>query len=302
MREKRKTRAKATKKEAAVVADFLPPSSWKEFTEQADDALAAIEKMEKTPLPETVEEAMEDGFFEDPGDGLSEMMGATDPEEIQRWNTRVMSLRDANAILRKVETDLVRGYVLSPNSAFRIMYDGAIKIPRWIIEHTAELLLVLVPLIYKGANAALDATTIEIRIEKLEKSITANFRILSRLSQIAEGTVRATSDELAIGDLEAAMQEVESQIGIEKREIAALTKLLRRASNYLEFAAEAVLVLAVWFSMEKLLTLAGSATAISAALDPARDLKDEAIEAAQKKAFPQAPQKRTVTYKRSRRN
>lgn len=284
------------------MADFLPPSSWKEFTEQADDALAAIEKMEKTPLPETVEEAMEDGFFEDPGDGLSEMMGATDPEEIQRWNTRVMSLRDANAILRKVETDLVRGYVLSPNSAFRIMYDGAIKIPRWIIEHTAELLLVLVPLIYKGANAALDATTIEIRIEKLEKSITANFRILSRLSQIAEGTVRATSDELAIGDLEAAMQEVESQIGIEKREIAALTKLLRRASNYLEFAAEAVLVLAVWFSMEKLLTLAGSATAISAALDPARDLKDEAIEAAQKKAFPQAPQKRTVTYKRSRRN
>jgi len=284
------------------VAEFLPPASWKEFAEQADEALAAIEKMEKTPLPETVEEAMEDGFFEDPGDGLSEMMGATDPEEIQRWNTRVLSLRDANAILRKVETDLVRGYVLSPNSAFRIMYDGAIKIPRWIIEHTAELLLVVVPLIYKGANAALDATTIEIRIEKLEKAITANFRILSRLSQVAEGTVRATSDELAIGDLEAAMQEVERQIAIEKREIAALTKLLRRASNYLEFAAEAVLVLAVWFSMEKLLTLAGSATAISAALAPARDLKAEAIEAAQEKAFPQSPQKRTVTYKRSRRN
>jgi len=284
------------------VDEFLPPASWKEFAEQADEALAAIEKMEKTPLPETVEEAMEDGFFEDPGDGLSEMMGATDPEEIQRWNTRVMSLRDANAILRKVETDLVRGYVLSPNSAFRLMYDGAIKIPRWIIEHTAEILLVIMPLIYRGVNAVTDAVAINMAIERAERAIKFTNESLTYLFSIVPGRRTGVfGDVFTAAELREAIRAEEETIKKLKREIADLTKLLRRAANYLEFASEAVLVLAVWFSMEKLLTLAGSATAISAALDPARDLKDEAIEAAQKKAFPQAPQKRTVTYKRIRR-
>jgi len=285
------------------VADSLPPASWKEFTEQADEALAAIERMEKTPLPETVDEATEDEFFADPGDGLAGLLGSTDPEELKRWNTRVMSLKDANAILRAVETDLVRSYVLSPKSAFRLMYDGAIKIQRWLIEHTAEITIVLLPLIYKGMNSVSDSVLIELSITRAERAIRRIDEMLSYLYSIVPGKRTGVfGDIFTAAELREAIKAEEENKRKLQREISDLTKMLRKAANYMEFAAEAVLVLAVWFSVEKLLTIAGSATAVSAALAPARSLKDPAILAAQKKAFPQAPQKRTVTYKRSRRN
>lgn len=292
---------------------FEPPKTWEEFQKIADEAIKNIETIKGTPLPKSLKDAVNGDFLEAGGDVLEETLGATPKGTMKEWRKRVMGLKAANEILRGYEKGMVRAFVLTPASPARQIYNGLVKVPRWVMQHLAEITLILWPLIVIALQALLDGADIESKIEDQEKRIQ---RLRKRIRELYEETPGsgmtikkdAFGNEYLDGDGRTA-KEIESDIKVcedgiadAKRLIEDYTKMLRQADAFLERAVVGVTVLLAWFSVEHLLEAAGSVKDILLSLRPAKELRDAALEQIKASAFPQRVEKRKIVRKRSRRN
>jgi len=227
---------------------------------------------------------------------------------MRKWRTRVIRLSDANEILARMESDLVKAYILSSSSPARLIIDGFLKIPKWIVAHAAEIYYLLLPLIAKAAEAFGDVLDIESRIAAKEKRIAfldreiANLYSLTPAAPRLRGRAGNVNDAPTAAEIVRAIQSDEKEIALLRRDIEDLTKMLNTASNWLEMAMVAFSVVVVYLAVEKLLSVASSVADSLVALTPVREVRDAAINKAKVKALPQFPEKRTVVQKRSRRN
>ena len=224
-----------------------------------------------------------------------------------------MGLRTANEILRGYEKAMVRAFVLTPASPARQIYNGLVKVPRWVMEHLAEITLILWPLIVVALEALLDGADIEAKIEEQEKRIE---RLKKRIRELYEETPGAGmtvkkdafGNEYLDGDgrtakeIEDDIKTCEDGIAEAKRLIEDYTKMLRQADAFLERAVVGVSVLLAWFSVEHLLAGANSVREILLSLRPAKELRDKAMSEIKSAAFPQSNVKREYQRKRSRKN
>ena len=292
---------------------FEPPQNWEEFQRIANEAIKNIETIRGTPLPKSLKEAVDGNFLEASGDVLEETLGYTPKGEMREWGKRVMSLKAAHEILRGYEKAMVRAFVLSAESPARLIYNGLVRIPRWVMEHLAEITLILWPLILTALEAILDGADIETKIEEQEKRIA---RLQKRIAELYEETPGsgmtikkdAFGNEYLDGDGRTA-KEIESDIKVcedgiaeAKRLISDYTKMLRQADAYLEMAVVGVAVLLAWFSVEHLLQTVSSVKDVLMSLKPAKELRDKAMAEIKAVAFPQRVQLRQYRKKRSRRN
>lgn len=280
----------------------------------ANQSVKTLEGMRGTKLPESVHEAIEGNFLAAGGGVLETALGRTPGGEMKEWNKRVMSLQKANEILRDYEDGLVKRFILSPASALRLALDGFLFIPKWLVTHTPEITLILWPIIKKGGEQIGTMASIVMEVEKLERELAAQKEEMSRLYSLTPRDKSMPAWKIrekiaAGGKVPLSASEIRSRIIAAEKEIARIEKeiddeadRLIEADKWLEMAIAGACALLIFFSAEKLLTLAHNIKDALKVLSPARDLRDELLEKIKASAFPQARVHRKVVKKRSRRN
>jgi len=284
----------------------LLPTSFEELRDEAKTAIAGLEKILKVPVPVSIKDAV-DGRYLESAEGVAEsIVGRVPSGEMEEWRKRVIPLARANAILRSFEGNLVRSYVLKPSSPLRIIVDGVLLIPKWILAHLAEITMILIPLLTESWLKALDVVSIERRITELENFISQRKKMVSDLFAITPrpaGTpAKSWDDAPTAAELQAEIKNEEYEIGKLERERDALAKLSADAGTYIDRAVIAVSIMLVYFSVQKLLGTAKVVSDSLVSVTPAKDLRNEAIEKIKAAALPQARVHRVVVKKRSRRN
>jgi hypothetical protein len=289
------------------------PVTLEELQDDAQKALAVLDSVGKTPVPQTLRDAIEGNYFAASEGVVESALGHIPGDELREWRTRVIPLALANDILRDFENQIVRAFVLSSSSPFRILIDGIIKIPKWLIKHSAEIVFLFLPMMKGGLDRAADVLTIENRITGITREIGALRRRISKLFEITpvnlppleERKMRAPfgmNEKEDAAELVDAIKAAEREIGILEREREALAKLSAKAGRILDLVLVGLAVMMGYFVVEKLLAEAKALANAAATFAPVRKLRDEAVEFAKEASLPQFPQKRTVVEKRSRRN
>jgi hypothetical protein len=293
------------------------PVDWKGLQKETQDALRVLDMVGKTPVPQTLRDAIDENYFAASQGIVETALGSTSGAELREWSQRVIRLSDANEILRNFENNLVREFVLSSASPARIVIDAMIAIPKWILAHLAEIVFILWPLFTGAVKGVLDVQDIEERIKRIDEELAEYRETLAELFGLSPGDKiqysptgspagdafqRSQPQRWTAADLVASIKEVERRQGILKREKAALIKLSERSSNILDMIAVAVAATLAFFMVERLLAAAASLAASTKTFGPVRKLRDEAVMLAKEKSLPQWGQKRVTVRKRSRRN
>lgn len=294
------------------MADEIP-IDWKGMQKEAQDALRVLDMVGKTPVPQTLRDAINGDYFAASTGVVEAALGHTSGKELREWGQRVMPLKEANEILRQFENDVVKTFVLSSKSPARIIFDAVTAIPKWVLEHLAEIVFILWPLFTGAAMRAADIVSIESRIKEIENEIRALIAWMGKLYAITPANLPpieerkmrgpfGTNPTEDPGEIIEAIKKAEREVGILERERAALIQLSERAGTILDRLVVAVAVVISFLAVEKLLVEARALANAAVTFSPIRKLRDAAVARAKEKSFPQTPQKRTVVKKRSRRN
>ena len=245
------------------------PVDWKGLQKETQDALRVLDMVGKTPVPQTLRDAIDENYFAASQGIVETALGSTSGAELREWSQRVIRLSDANEILRNFENNLVREFVLSSASPARIVIDAIIAIPKWILAHLAEIVFILWPLFTEAAVRAADIVSIEMRITEIENELRALRAWMGKLFAITPATLPPLEQRKMRGpfgtnpvedtaEIVAALEKAEWEIGILEREMEALIKLSTRAGNILDMIAVAVAATLAFFMVERLLAAAAS--------------------------------------------
>jgi len=288
------------------------PVTWEEMQDTAQNALALLDAVGKTPIPQTLRDAINENYFAASKGVLESALGHISGEELREWRTRVIPLRLANEILREYENNIVKAFVLSSSSPFRIIFDGLTAIPKWLIKYAAEITLIFLPLVTNGLERAADVLSIEGRITEIENEIRALRKWISKLFAITpvnlppleERKMRGPFGTNAVedaGEIIAAIEKAESDVAVLEREKAALEKLSAKAGRIIDIILVGIAVVIGYIMVEKLLLAARAIADATATFAPVRKLRDDAVALAKEASLPQIG-KRVLVNKRSRRN
>jgi len=287
------------------------PTSFEELQEEAQKAIKVLDETLAVPIPASVKDAVSGRFMES-GKGIIETaLGHTPPGEMEEWGRRVIPLKKANDILRAMENDLVKAFVLSPAAPARIIIDGLLLIPKWIVGHAAEIGFIIWPLLSGAFTKLSDIFSIERRIDEIDRRTDFLRKEIRDLYSVTPRPPRRAGlpelpyypgQQPTAKQLEQGIKGDEAEIAVLEREREALAKLSAAAGSYLDRAAVAVSVMLVWFSVQKLIQTAKSVSESLVTFSPAKKLREAAIEEIKSAALPQARIHRVLVKKRSRRN
>jgi len=292
------------------------PATWAEMEQQALDAVENLEAIKKTPLPESIAAARDGDFLESGQGALETILGLAAPGTMKEWKTRVIRLSDANKIMRSFERDLVLSFVLSPASPGRLIYDGIVRVPRWIAEHLPELIFIVWPLLVAGLKEAtkqvilqskiLDAQA-EIRRLRKYKAYIYGLLPMPAGIEVAEWVKlrdnrKHEEDYLFPAErLRMFIDGADRDIDEQQRLLDVYFELQKKSETYLQRAAAAISIVLIYLSVEKLIAVGKTVKDIAVSISPVKKLKDDAIEAVKSKSLPQVGRRKWVR-KSSRRN
>jgi len=294
------------------MADALPVT-WQEMQKEAQNALRLLDMVGKTPVPQTLRDAIDGKYFAASQGVVESALGHTSGDELREWSQRVIRLDKANEILRSFENEMVKAFVLSSASPARIVIDALIAIPKWILAHLAEIVFILWPLFTGAVTGAFDVVLIEDRIKEIENEVRALKKWIGKLFAITPADLPPLEQRRMRGpfgtnptedaaELVSAIEKAEREIGVLERERAALVKLSERSGSILDMIAMGVAVTLSYLAVEKLLVAARALADATATFAPVRVLRDNAVLRAKEESLPQLQAKRFRVRKRSRRN
>lgn len=272
------------------------PVTWEEMQKEAKAAIAVLENLLKIEVPGSIKDAVDGNYLESASKVTESVLGHTARREIKAWKSRAITLRAANDILANMEDRLVHAYVLSSSSPARVMLDSLIKLPKFLVKHSAEIAFILVPILLAGAKQYGDAVNIERRIILIDREIEEILKQMRVIYGITPGLIEDRDS------LRAALVDSEEKIAVLQRERGALVKLSVDAQRFLERSLEAFAVVISYLIVAKLIAVAGSVKDAIVAMTPVIDIRKSAVDKIKVRSLPQFPQRRKTVRKRSRRN
>lgn len=240
-----------------------------QIQDSAKEALEVLERIQRVHVPVTVKAAINEDWItvgQEAGEGF---LSHVSKEQLKEWDSRVISVRAANGILRGFEQAVVENYVGNPKHPVAQAIKRMAEIPKFILGNIVLLWNVVLPLVAKVVSGGFEIQVMRVEMEKLDDGLRT----------------------LSPNDRNRPRYEHEREV---------LNNQITDYDKLLVDGLLAVLAVATYFCVEDLLKVGGSVAAVASNLGPSLKGRDLAQDFLPRLAFPQTSGARVRRRKRSR--
>jgi hypothetical protein len=245
-----------------------------EMVSQGKRAVFVLEHLLHVHVPKTLKDALNEDWLAIAQDGGEGFLQSIPEKELRAWGRRTITMERANGLLRTFEESLVESYVKRPENPLSRVFGRFLAMPKFIGNNLVVLGTVVLPLILKFAQETFRLGTNQVNVDRL-KAVLA--------SGMQNGVPINPGQRFAMEqDLAGTEHEIDLAIG-------EITKI------WVSVAA-----VCAFYAVEDIITLCGTAAALSHSLRPVTLSRDLLCEAVKKSALPQRNGKRYRSRKRAR--